>query len=80
MSESEDYVFEIFNKEITKLRKELYESYQRDLIVQFGPKDIEMGWNYFSAYPVMDSLNLKSLDMIVEYCKIAKEYRESKDK
>jgi hypothetical protein len=75
-----EFVHEIFNKEITKLRRDVYEAYESLLIQYYCPNDVEKAWVYFRACPMIESLNRKSWDMLKEYCEAAKEYRESKDK
>lgn len=80
MESAHEYVMEIFNKEIGKLRQELYESYESALTQKFILADVKTAWNYFSATPVMNSLNRRSIDMIVELCEYAKRNREEREK
>ncbi len=79
-TEDTEYVKEMFNQEITKLRKEVYDLSESILIGEFCPNDYERAWIYFKAVPIMNSLNRESLEMLVECCLMAKQYREDKDK
>lgn len=75
MENPQEFISEIFNKEIIKLRRELYESYKLNLIQYYCPEDVERSWIYFGAFPIINSLNRKSLDVLIECCEVAKQYR-----
>jgi len=77
MENPQAYIDEMFNKEITKLRREIYEAYESAMITQFCPNDYQAAWRRFNSVPIMDSLNRRSLEMIVEACEAAKRYREN---
>jgi hypothetical protein len=80
MENDKELLDELFNKEITKLRKEVYEAYESLLIQQFCPQDVENSWIYFIAQPLLNTINRKSFDILIECCNCAKQFREFKDK
>lgn len=78
MKESDEYVLKIFNKEITKLRHEIYLRLYEGLCKTYEEKFVKMSWQYFMAIPIMDSLNRPSLLELEECCKAAKSYYDEK--
>jgi len=79
-TEDAEYIKEVFNKEITKLRKEIWYLSQADLLRHYCQEDINRAFHYFNAYPIMDSLNRKSLEVLIECCQNAELYRMGKNR
>ncbi len=79
-TEDTEYLKEMFNKEITKLRREVYENCYNDLCEDFSENEVKRSWLYFEAIPIMDSINLRSFEMLLECCDMARNYEANKMK
>ncbi len=77
MNDAHEYIVEMYNKEISKLRKEIYMSLKKCLMEDFNIEDVERAWSYFHAIPLMNSLNRCSYDILFECCNVSKEHKKS---
>lgn len=68
------YLDEMYNMEISKLRKEIFEANKQKLLEEYDLETINLSWRYFNPIPIMNSLNRSSLEMLYEACDAAKDY------
>ena len=76
MENEKQYIYELFNKEILKLRKEIYDKYAPRLNECYEDIDVKTAYEFFIALPCMETFNRPSWESLCECCSIAQENRE----
>ena len=66
-----ELMLELCNKEITKLRREVYLSLVDSLEKVYSKKDVKNAFHYFCAMPFMTTLNRTSFNCLEECCLVA---------
>lgn len=73
-------VIELCNKEVNKLRKEIYDMNKDLLLNSYCKEDVDKAIIYFYSVPILDTLNRSSIDILLECCDVAKQYRETAER
>jgi len=74
MTKSADYLIEVCNREIRKLRNEIFKEVTSTLGDQFTSQELSLAHEQFLALHLINSLNLPSRDLILEFCRSAQQY------
>jgi len=67
---------DLYRREILKIRKEICDHYECLILQQFSPEDFENGSELFIESSVIQTVNRRSFDSLVEFCREARQARK----